>query len=212
MTHRLATDHGPAVLLCFCVSQTIGCQTAVDARGVWPSCCCTCGQACRWNAERPTWHSAQVGRVIPSRTRRGGVYSREYGLHSRSLHHLDSYAAAGRSAWPDAASSRTRPRRPRRWARSSSRQAGGGQAVAGTRIGATWGSLEVFWSSSLGGSDRLRVAGLRVVRAAGYTNDKSRRRWSPGAGGFGVGRCFSRWCAEGGTNRNIGTRLPDGRV
>lgn len=63
--------------------------------------------------------------------------------------------------------------------------------------------------SSLGGSDRLRVAGLRVVQAAGYRNDKSRRRWSPGAGGFGVGRCFSTWRAEGGTSRNIGTRLPE---
>jgi hypothetical protein len=46
------------------------------------------------------------------------------------------------------------------------------------------------------------LLGLRVVRAAGYRNDKSRRRWSPGARGFGVGRCLSTWCAEGEASLN----------
>jgi hypothetical protein len=45
------------------------------------------------DAKRPTWHSAQVGRVVPLPDRGRGSHSMERALHPRSLHRRRTAAA-----------------------------------------------------------------------------------------------------------------------
>jgi hypothetical protein len=89
---------------------------------------------CWWHAKRPTWRLAQAGRVCSrSRIRNGWLYSREYDLHSRLLHH-GSFSAPDLRVSPyaccDAHRLRAHPS-----TRPSSRHAGRSRTVGCTRIG-----------------------------------------------------------------------------
>ena len=91
---RAPADGGPRELgvAGTALPQTITCQTAVDARGVVHDGGTAPGHR---NATRPTWHSAQVGRVEPLPARVGEALVRECALRPRRLHQRLS-AGAGR--------------------------------------------------------------------------------------------------------------------